>query len=73
MLKENIVTTNDFVAEMRKQLRFLEQIGDDLDELASDERCARVSQELMGKSERIYDSVHAMTCLLETGIDCEGN
>jgi hypothetical protein len=51
----------------------LEQIGDDLDELASDARCARVSQELMGKSERIYDSVRAMTRLLETGIDCEGN
>lgn len=67
------MTTNNFVAEMRKQLRFLEQIGDDLDELASDARCARVSQELMGKSERIYDSVRAMTHLLETGINCEGN
>lgn len=67
------MTTNDFVAEMRKQLQFLEQIGDDLDELASDARCARVSQELMGKSERIYDNVRAITSLLETDIDCEGN
>ena len=65
MLRSNNVNIEKFMAEMSRQLQFLERIGDDINELASDAKCEHVSQELMGKAERIYDEVRAIRYLIK--------